>query len=246
LISPTDGCIFASNVNGSRNRQRKAEDMRVLTILAAASLLIVPAAVADWSDNFDSYANGSALAGQGGWAGWEGDSTLTAYVTDDQSHSAPHSAEILPTTDCVQTFTETSGEWEMIAWMYIPSGSTGEQYFIMLNQYWPDTNNWSVQILFDSDAGIVEEYYSSTTTAIVYDQWVELKLDINLETGFYDIYYNGTFLITWVWQDGSGSDAIAALDLYSNGGSTIYWDDCSLMSLGALEQSTWGNIKTIF
>jgi hypothetical protein len=235
-------------VHGPRSRTTPEEgkNMRKLTGIAAALLLVVAVAGADWSDNFDSYANGSALAGQGGWAGWEGDSTLTAYVTDAQSQSAPHSAEILPTTDCVHTYNESSGQWIMTAYHYIPSGSTGEQYFIMLNSYWPNPNNWSVQILFDSDAGIVEEYYSGTTTPIINDAWVELRLEIDLDTGFYEIYYNNVFLITWVWHDGTGQNVIEALDLFSNGGSTIYWDDCSLMATGALEQSTWGAIKTIF
>jgi hypothetical protein len=215
-------------------------------IVGISVLLIASVAGADWSDNFDSYANGSALAGQGGWTGWEGDSTLTGYVTDAQALSAPHSVEILPTTDVVHTFSESGGEWLMTASCYIPTGSTGMQYFIMLNMYWPDTNNWSVQIQFDSDAGTVEEYYSGTSVAMIRDQWVELKLEINLITGLYDIYYNGVYLITWVWQDGTGLNAIAALDLFSDGGSTIYWDDCNLASVGALEQSTWGSIKTIF
>jgi hypothetical protein len=178
--------------------------------------------------------------------GWEGDSAFTAYVTDVQSRSTPHSVDITPTSDIVQTFNESSGEWQMSAWMYIPSASTGEQYFIMLNTYWPDPNNWSVQVLFDSDAGVVEEYYTGTTTTLIQDQWVEISLDINLDTGLYDIYYNGAFLVTWVWHDGSGQNVIAALDLFSNGGSSIYWDDCDLSNVGALEQSTWGSIKSNF
>ncbi len=217
-----------------------------ILVTISALLLIVPAVNADWSDNFDSYINGSSLHGQGGWLGWEGDSTFTAYVTDAQALSAPHSVEIIPTSDIVHTFNESAGEWVMTASCYIPSASTGDQYFIMLNTYWPDPNNWSVQILFDSDAGTVTETFSGTSTAMITDQWVELRLEIDLGTSLYDVYYNGVYLITWVWNDGSGQDVISALDLFSDGGSTIYWDDCSLVSVGALEQSTWGSIKTIF
>jgi hypothetical protein len=217
-----------------------------LNILAMALLLVAGAAVADWEDNFDSYANGSNLNGQGGWIGWEGDTTVVATVTDAQALSAPHSVTIHPTTDIVHTFDETSGEWESSAWCYIPSGSTGMQYYIMLNQYWPDTNKWSIQLEFDADAGTVTDYYSTSSTAMITDQWVEVLIEINLGTSLYNIYYNGSFLSTWVWNDGSGSDAIACLDLFSDGGSDIYWDDCSLMQVGALEQSTWGSIKSNF
>ncbi|MBN2586882.1 MAG: hypothetical protein JXA64_04010 [Candidatus Fermentibacteraceae bacterium] len=216
----------------------------VFFTLCAALLILAPAALADWSDNFDSYALGSGLHGQGGWEGWQGDPGPDAYVTDDQAYSTPHSAAIIPTSDIVQPFAETGGTWTMTAWCYVPSGSTGDQYFIMLNQYYPATNNWSVQIQFDSDAGNVIDYYSSSTTPIINDQWVKVNLDIHLDMNSYDIYYNDAFLASNAWQSG-GSDAIAALDLFSDGGSTIYWDDLNLQGGGALEHTTWGNIKTV-
>lgn len=215
-----------------------------LLTTCAALLLLAPMAAADWSDDFDSYALGSGLHGQGGWEGWQGDPAYDAFVTDVEAYSSPHSAAITPTSDIVQPFADSLGEWVMEAWCYIPSASTGSQYFIMLNQYYPDTNNWSVQLQFDSDAGQVIDYYSSATTSIVNDQWVQVEVDIHLDNNMYDLYYNGAFLASWNWQSG-GSDKIAALDLFSDGGTTIFWDDCELMQAGALQQSTWGGIKAI-
>jgi len=217
---------------------------RFLTVCAVL-LLIVPVAIADWSDNFDSYVLGSSLNGQGGWANWEGIPGCDAYIANTQSISTPHSVEILPTTDIVQGFAETTGEWEMIAWCYVPAGSTGDQYFIMLNSYWPNANYWSVQLQFEGASGNLIDYYSSASTPILYDQWVEVKLKIYLELNAYDIYYNSTFLASNAWQSG-GVNEIAALDLFSDGGSTIFWDDCSLISQSALEQTTWGQIKAEF
>ncbi len=220
--------------------------MRNLFLTAAATLLVVSLASADWSENFDSYALGSGLHGQGGWAGWQGDSTCDAIVTDIQYYSSPQSAAILPTSDIVQTFPgDSTGEWEMTAWCYIPTGSTGSQYFIMLNQYYHDTNNWSVQIQFDSDAGNVIDTYSTSTTSIINDQWVKVEIDIYLDLNSYDIFYNDSFLASDDWQT-SGSQKIAALDLFSDGGSPIYWDDLDLIQTAVhLQHTTWGDIKTV-
>jgi len=218
-------------------------------IAGAVLLLMVPAASADWTENFDSYTAGSGLIGQGGWDGWEGDIAFDAYVTDIFSYSTPNSAGIIPTSDVVQMFDENTGEFEMTAWCYIPSGSTGDQYFIMLNQYDPDSisnANWSVQVQFASDAGNVIDTYSTSTTPIINDTWVELKVEIYLDQNTYNLFYNDVFLASNDWQDGTGSNAIAAIDLFSDGGSNIFWDDLELVQTAvALEQTTWGHIKAI-
>jgi len=221
-----------------------------LLAVCSALLLFVPAANADWSDNFDSYALNSGLDGQGGWAGWEANPAYDAYVTDIQAYSAPHSAGITPTSDIVQEFDGLiTGEWQMNAWHYIPTGSTGMQYYIMLNRYAPDSiagANWSIQLEFDTDAGTVTDYYSSASTTMLYDQWVEIQIDILLDQNMCDTYYNGTYLGSWTWHDGTGANAIAAIDLFSDGGSTIYWDDLNLVQTAiTLQHTTWGNIKTL-
>ncbi len=216
-----------------------------LLAVCAALLLIVPAATADWTENFDSYALDSSIDGQGGWAGWEGGTGCDAYVTDVVSYSAPHSCASIPTSDIVQELDAVTGEWEMTGWCYIPTGSTGKQYFIMLNSYYPDTNVWSVQLEFDADAGLATDYYSSSTAPIVYDTWVEVKVEIYLDMNSYDIYYNTAFLASNTWQTG-GVNEIAAFDMFSDGGSTIFWDDLELINtVIALEHTTWGNIKTL-
>lgn len=217
-----------------------------LFVAVAALMLFVPAASADWEDDFDSYALGSGLHGQGNWEGWNNDPAFDAYVTDVESYSSPHSVAILPTSDIVQPFSETSGEWVMISWHYMPSSSTGEQYFILCNTY-PTaySEDWSLQLLFDNDAGNMTVTEGSAVVAIVYDQWVEVKVEINLNTDVQNVWYNGVFLEAINWSSG-GQIAIGCLDLFSNGGSTVYWDDCSLMSTGALEQTTWGQIKSTF
>jgi hypothetical protein len=219
--------------------------MRFMQYILAGlvTLLFVPVAGADWSDDFDSYALGSGLHGQGGWTGWDNDPAFDAYTTDIHSYSTPHSAAILPTSDIVHQYTETAGQWTMTGWSYIPSGSTGSQYFILLNTYnHGGPYEWSLQLHFDSTAGTLIVVEGSGTTAIINNQWIEVKVNINLDTNNQQIYYNGILLDTIPWMT-SGVVEIAALDLFSNGGSTIYWDDLSLVETTALQRTTWGEIK---
>ena len=70
-----------------------------------------------WSEDFDSYDDGSSMHGQGGWEGWENDPTWTAYVTSDQSQSSPNSVDILPSSDLIHQFEGyTAGCWRITAW----------------------------------------------------------------------------------------------------------------------------------
>ena len=80
-----------------------------------------------WSDNFESYALGSSLHGQGGWKGWDNDPAATAYVSDDQSQSTPQSADIKEATDLVHEYSGyTSGQYIYTAYVYVPSGNPPE------------------------------------------------------------------------------------------------------------------------
>ncbi len=208
-------------------------------VLVAASV-----SVADWSENFDSYADGSGLIGQGGWEGWDGETAPDAYVTTTQFISAPHAIDIEPTTDVVQEFDITSGSWVITGWNYIPSGSTGDQFFILLTLYDGGSSDWALQLKFDSSASLLTVTEGTATAAIVYDTWVEVKVEISLGSNLQNIYYNGVFLETIDWST-SGILELDALDLFSDGGSSIYWDNIELVeSAGALAPSTWAGIKT--
>ncbi len=66
----------------------------------------------DWTDNFDSYATGSQLIGQGGWEGWDNNPAAGALTSSAQALSAPNSAAILGATDLVHQYSGyTSGQW---------------------------------------------------------------------------------------------------------------------------------------
>ena len=90
----------------------------------------------DWSDNFDSYATGSQLHGQGGWKGWDNNPAAGALTSSAQARSAPNSAAIVGASDLVHEYSGyTSGQWVYTAWQYVPTNFTGQSYFILLNTY---------------------------------------------------------------------------------------------------------------
>ena len=199
------------------------------------------APLADWSDNFDSYATGSQLHGQGGWKGWFNDPAGGALTSSAQAHSTPNSAAILGASDLVHEYGATDGQWTYTAWQYVPADFTGQSYFILLNSY-DDAGsnlNWSAQVMFDAAANTVTNSggVSGGTLALVKGQWVELRaeIDLNADTGAF--YYNNQLLYSGTWSgqvSGSGATSIAAVDLFANGASVIYYDDMSLTQAAAV------------
>lgn len=193
----------------------------------------------DWSDNFDSYAAGSQLIGQGGWEGWGNNPAAGALVSNAQSHSSPNSAAIVGDTDLVHQYSGyTSGVWNYTAWQYIPTDFSGESYFILMNQYTPaggGTGNWSTQVHFQSATNLVigdpGPGNPGGTLPLVKGQWVPIRVLIDLNADTQTFYYNNQVLYTGSWtegQSGGGSLNIAAVDLYANSASVVYYDDLAL------------------
>ncbi len=193
-----------------------------------------------WSDNFDAYATGSQLHGQGGWKGWFNDPAGGALTSSAQARSAPNSAAILGASDLVHEYSgATSGQWVYTAWQYVPSDYTGQSYFILLNSY-DDAGaslNWSVQVQFDAATNTVlnDGGVSGGSLPLVRGQWVQLRLEIDLDTDTGAFYYGNQLLYSGTWSgqvSGGGAVNIAAVDLFANGASVIYYDDMSLEQPG--------------
>lgn len=203
--------------------------------LALVMALAVSASGGPWSDDFDSYALGSNIHGQGGWIGWGNSPAAGALVSDAQARSAPHSLDISGSADPIQPFSASSGQWILTAWQYIPGNMTGQTYFIMLNTYDDAcaTCNWSVQTSFDSGSGMMlDEGQSGSTRAFITDQWVEIRVEIDLDADTQDFYYDGTLFYSGTWSghvSGGGATSIANLDLYANNATSVYYDDISLV-----------------
>lgn len=225
----------------------------VCSILAFMVLVLPGTASADWFENFDSYALGSGLHGQGGWHGWDGNPAYDAYVSDAFSHSAPHSAAIAGSTDIIQEYQNyVTGAWVFTAWQYIPSGFSGISYFILLNTYNDfGPYNWSTQVWFDSASGLVGSDPEGNSLPLIMGQWVEIRIMINLDQDVQTFFYGGQQLYQKSWTEGmsgGGELNIGALDLYANGASSVYYDDLSLVPdlPSAVQTTTWGRVKQSF
>jgi uncharacterized repeat protein (TIGR01451 family) len=194
-----------------------------------------PESLLTWSDNFDSYAAGSQLHGQGGWKGWQNDPTAGALVSTAQASSAPNSAAILGASDLVHEYSGyTSGGWTYKTMMYFPSDFTGESYFILLNTYNDAAVglNWSTQINFQAATNlVVNTGASGGNLPLIRGQWVELRIEIDLTANTQSAFYNNQLLYSGSWSNevsGGGALNIAAVDLFANGASVVYYDDISL------------------
>ena len=182
-----------------------------------------------FEEYWDTYALGSNVNGQGGWEGWGGDPSAGALVTDVQAFSVPHAIDVSGGVDLVRQFPLTSGAWRLKAKQYIPSGFTGETYFILLNQFSPTCTpcNWSTQVNFSAGM-LTNEGSSAGTLNYVTDQWADIEVTIDLDNNTQVFRYNNQLLYAGTWTEevsGSGVAALAAIDLFANGASAVYYDD---------------------
>ncbi len=208
---------------------------RNLLLFVAAAVLVCVPATAQWSDNFDQYDLGSALNGQGGWAGWDGGAMNAVISADYPKYAGDQHAKLFQNDDAVQEHSGyTEGQWTYSGLQYLTEDLTGLTYFILMNKYTPASKGWGAQIQFDLDTNLVLDYDAGTgNIPIVYDQWAEITVEIDLDANRRTTYYNGQLLGTRYWYLEGNPDqeqAIAALDLWADvGGNPVYYDDLSLI-----------------
>jgi hypothetical protein len=214
--------------------------------LAMAVVLVATASltVADWSDNFDSYTLGD-INGQGGWKWWDNNPMWSGAVVSNEYYRSPQQSVDVPTpADLVHEFSGyDSGQWVFTAWQYIPSDFWGSTYFIILNTY--NDNGpyyWSVQVSFSNvDPAcpncILHSLLPNPPLTIIYGQWVEILVEIDLDTNWQAFYYGGDLLAEGAWTIEGGVLNIAALDLYPEpvmGTTSVFYDDLSLVAVGGV------------
>jgi hypothetical protein len=198
---------------------------------------------ASWYDNFDSYAAGSSLHGQGGWEAWDNNPATTVYVTDDQSRSSPNSVDIAwfsgVSGDIVQQFTDVnSGTWIFSTWQYVPSSMTGISFLILMNTYTHggthNLEHWSTQIEVSATGGYIRDYDNPTETLpLITDDWINIYIAIDFDADIQTIYYDNVELTSKSWTAGvspGGALNLACVDLYAdaNPSTSVYYDDFSL------------------
>jgi len=238
LLAPRLLFLTGSRENNSKSSETAGmfdlyEDGAAM-LLNAVDYMINPPAVEEpetvvFFEDFEAYAAGSGLHGQGGWKGWNNTEAAGAPASSTRAFAGANSVEIIGSADLVHEFTLNGGVVEFSAMQYIPSGSTGESYFILLNQYDDAqvTDDWSVQTVFNLGTGVVT-FDGGTTATIVYDKWVEVKCVIDLDNNTVGHYYNGVLCVTNQWDD-SGHTTLQAIDLFGNNASSVWYDDIKIV-----------------
>jgi|GEM_PF-6985147 len=219
-----------------------AAPRRVLGALACVgAVVLADTAQAGYYSSFDSFANGQQLSANGGWQGWDNVASAAGIVDSSLSFSGAHSMRVGDIyTDAVQQFSGvTSGVWTFATQQYIASGQTGSTYVILMNQYADGANNasdmWSSQLNFDLSAGIVRDDFRGGSVAIAFDQWSTVSISIDLASNIVSQYYNGSLIASGSWTTGATSALrVAALDLYTGGGNTAFYDNVALSNAAAI------------
>lgn len=192
-----------------------------------------------WADDFDDYDLGQFLDGtedDGGWECWDEDPAVGSYVVDTQASSSPHSVDIVASSDTIHQFTGlTSGVYTLRAMQYVPDDLVGQSYFLLLSLYehgYGASNEWQVQVMFDADNSMVMTD-DGDTLPLITDQWVEIRVEIDLDTDWHQFYYDDDLLYEKEWTAGpfneyTGYLEIDCIDLYANFATSVFYDDLSI------------------
>jgi len=207
-----------------------------------------------WYEGFEPYdvpidPLDDGLHGQGGWQGWDDDPAFDAPVTEEQSHSGTKSVKIADDADLVHPFEGVEeGAWTFECWQYIPSdfasgggGTFAGSYFNLLNTY-PTTeeSHWSVQMQFDPNDGLLKVFHGDglNTNDVPFetDRWVKIQVKVDLEDDWTQVYYDDQLTAEYSWiggvlGEGGGAMDIAAVDLFGQGTSSVFYDEFALTPL---------------
>jgi hypothetical protein len=210
-----------------------------------------------WTDAFDAYPTGSQMHGQGGWKGWTNLPAHGALTSAARASSAPNSVDILGQSDLVHELTGfAGGKWAVRARQFVPAAFVGTAYFVVLNRYDdaacvpfpPGVDcSWSVQVQFDHSANQVRsDGASGGTLPLVLGRWVEIRVLVDLDDDLQVFHYDGRRLYAGTWTlevSGFGSLEIAAVDLWANGSTSIYYDDVAVVPMAFFDGFESGDLS---
>jgi hypothetical protein len=208
----------------------------IVAILFVLFLAIAPAmAETVFSDNFDKYNTGT-LTGQGNWKTTWGD----GLVTSSQAASGPNSVDISNTADMYHQISDglSSGKWVISVDVYIPTNfpeygsSQGRSpaylaLWTLLGPLGPE-GIWGAYVAFNVNGTLSNS--GQTEVSYTCNAWKNLRLEMDLGTGQTTGYYDGKALGTASWPTGYTKHQISAIELYSNGNLSIYFDNISISS----------------
>ncbi len=177
-----------------------------------------PCDIVQWSESFESYDDSNIDPQSSEWVGWDNINS-GVDVTDDFGFSSNQSILVEEDDDLVHLFDGiNSGNGEIIFWMYIPSNGGAGAYYNILHEYNGQNSVWAHQITFASadsgDQSVLDAAgYAAVTFDAIYDTWVEVRQEIDLDNDYTTLYYNGEVLYSWQFsQDAGGEQQLNILD----------------------------------
>jgi len=180
-------------------------------------------------ENFDALEAGSNMHDVDGWEGWYGDAQAGARVTNSVAYSGTNALEIVGgRDDLVPNWPQqTSGQWTLKVMQYCPSSAAaaGKMYFGALSRYDSAAQQvgWVGSLIADFATGKAYcEEDQAIQVDLVYDAWVELRVEIDLYSQVAQFYYNNVHLAT------RSAESIAGVDVWPEAAITgVYFDDFS-------------------
>ena len=180
-------------------------------------------------EDFDSYKAGEYLGTEsnGVWTTWTNatGSPEDTYVTDLLSYSGENSINLQSggVVDVVLPLgNENTDSWTLTFKMFVEEGYGA--YFNLLHYFSAGASNWASQFYFNSGGdgfltvgGGLNDLGTNFTYPV--DTWFEVKINIDVDGDYAELYFDGAPIYNWMWSEGStgSSNTIAALNLYPNG-----------------------------
>ena len=177
-----------------------------------------PCDVLQWSENFEDYNATNIDPQSSDWIGWD-NTNSGVDVTNNIGFSSNQSILVEQGDDIIHMFDGiNAGSGEIIFWMYIPSTGGAGAYYNILHEYNAANSVWAHQITFASaesgEQSVLDAAgYEAAYFDAIYDTWVEVKQEIDLDNDYTTLYYNGEEIYSWQFsQDAGGEQQMNILD----------------------------------
>jgi hypothetical protein len=206
-------------------------------VAVAGALLVGVASHADFFDDFESYTPGPAT--NGGWKGWDNNNAVAGTIYQYTPYYSGHQTLTVGSNmDAVHEFAgATSGRWEFSVQQYNSSGGHyGNNYVILMNDYHDGgPYSWAVQLICDMES---DEIHSTNiednsilgTLPMALNQWVRIRVLIDLDLNTVTEYYGDNLLATHEWS-GDSVREVKAVDFYADNAHYLSYDDVRLSAI---------------
>ena len=215
-----------------KNRMNRSRLVRTAFLVAVALSSVPSVNLAQvFVEDFEAYEVGSDILGQGGWKGYDGQADSGAQISDAFAYSGSNSLEVVPGTDLIHEYDIAGGKWIISMRQYIPSTSLGYSFLFLLNSY-VDRDNTATDVSLQTMLGLATGKIrigreAVTSTLVVFDRWIELYFVIDLDENTFEVYYDHIAAGAGTWDD-DNHGALAAINLSSNDGMLVYYDDIKI------------------